>query len=220
MHRIVLKVGLFCLLLIILSSCGGGRYTRPEGSTMVASWYGDEFHGRPTASGEIFNMYDYTAAHRTLPFGTRLRLINPENGRSVVVRINDRGPFVRGRDIDISYAAARKLRILQKGTATLYVQYLGRDPTYVRKVRYSDARRGPFTIQVASFQVKANALRLKRVLEDRYSGVYIHRVWLKGSLYYRVRIGRYQSLQDAREVAEALASEGYEVMVLTYEEVL
>lgn len=81
----------------------------------VAAWYGKEFHGRETASGEIFDMYAYTAAHRELPFGTRVRVTNLRNGRHVVVRINDRGPFVRGRVIDVSYIAARDLGMLQTG---------------------------------------------------------------------------------------------------------
>jgi rare lipoprotein A len=81
----------------------------------VAGWYGEEFHGRETASGERFDMYAYTAAHRELPFGTRVRVTNLRNGRHVVVRINDRGPFVRGRVIDLSYIAARDLGMLKTG---------------------------------------------------------------------------------------------------------
>lgn len=83
----------------------------------VASWYGERFHGRRTASGEPFNMNELTAAHPTLPFGTRVRVRNLDNGREVVVRINDRGPFVRGRVIDLSRAAASALGFVQAGTA-------------------------------------------------------------------------------------------------------
>lgn len=84
-----------------------------------ASWYGKPFHGRRTASGEVFNMNDLTAAHRTLPFGTRLRVLNPATGQEVVVRINDRGPFTRGRVIDLSRAAAASLGLIRAGVATV-----------------------------------------------------------------------------------------------------
>jgi rare lipoprotein A len=89
-----------------------------------ASWYGEAFQGRPTASGEPFDMYVHTAAHRNLPFGTRVRVTNLENGRSVVVRINDRGPWVEGRIIDLSYAAARELGMLEAGVVRVELRLL------------------------------------------------------------------------------------------------
>jgi len=87
-----------------------------------ASWYGKKFHGKKTASGERFNMYGYTAAHKTLPFGTKVRVTNLDNGKKVVVRINDRGPFVKGRVIDLSYAAAKKIGMLKKGVVPVKVE--------------------------------------------------------------------------------------------------
>lgn len=90
----------------------------------VASYYGRRFHGRPTASGEAFDMHDLTAAHKTLPFGSRVRVTNPRNGRSVVVRINDRGPFVRGRQIDLSRAAAEEIGIVRAGHGTVELELL------------------------------------------------------------------------------------------------
>ncbi len=95
-----------------------------HGSAAVgrASWYGEPDHGRRTASGQIFDMYAFTAAHPTLPFGTRVRITNLENGRSVIVVINDRGPFVRGRIIDVSRRAARLLGFERKGTAPVRVE--------------------------------------------------------------------------------------------------
>ena len=91
---------------------------------MVSSWYGNPYHGRQTASGEVFNMYDFTAAHRSLPFGTRLRLINESNGKETVVRINDRGPVPLDRDIDVSYKVADVLGFLNAGICRLRVIYL------------------------------------------------------------------------------------------------
>jgi rare lipoprotein A len=92
--------------------------------TVRAGWYGAEHHGRLTASGEVFDMNQLTAAHPELPFGTRLKISSPENGRSVLVRINDRGPFARGRGLDLSLAAARKLGIERQGVATLEYERL------------------------------------------------------------------------------------------------
>jgi len=92
---------------------------RPPGyeEVGIASWYGPGFHGKTTANGELYDMYAFTAAHKTLPFGTVVEVVDLDTGRSVVVRINDRGPFVPGRIIDLSYAAAEALGILERGTA-------------------------------------------------------------------------------------------------------
>ena len=90
----------------------------------IASWYGGKFHGRKTASGERYDMNKLTAAHKTLPFGTRVRVTNLDTGHKVVVRINDRGPFMRGRIIDLSHAAARKVNMIQAGTARVLVEVL------------------------------------------------------------------------------------------------
>lgn len=93
----------------------------------LASWYGPDFHGKPTASGEIFNMYAYTAAHRKLPFGTLVRVTNLYNGKSVVVRINDRGPFKRKRIIDLSYAAAKKIGMVEAGVVRVRIEVIKRN---------------------------------------------------------------------------------------------
>jgi len=91
---------------------------------VTASWYGKEYHNRPTASGEIFNMFGNTLAHKTLPLGTEVRLINPETGQTVTGRINDRGPFIRGRDVDVSYGLAKRLGLVAKGVGKLVMEIL------------------------------------------------------------------------------------------------
>ena len=88
----------------------------------MASYYGEGFHGRKTASGEVFDQWKLTCAHRDLPFGTRLKVTNLENNRSVIVRVNDRGPWVRGRIIDLSYAAAKKLGMIQEGVVKVKIE--------------------------------------------------------------------------------------------------
>ena len=124
--------GLFLALGLMTSGCGGpaksGKITaKTLDFTEVgnASWYGKKFHGRVTASGERYDMHELTAAHPKLPFGTRVRVTNLDNGQVVVVRINDRGPFVKERIIDLSYAAAKKIDMLQAGVAKVGLQVIG-----------------------------------------------------------------------------------------------
>lgn len=99
------------------ASQGGGR----EVDRGMASWYGEKFHGRRTASGETYNMNAFTAAHKTLPFGTKVRVRNVANGQEVLVRINDRGPFAKGRVIDLSRAAAASIGLIQAGVGPVVV---------------------------------------------------------------------------------------------------
>lgn len=91
---------------------------------LTCSYYGRKFHGRPTANGEIFDMYKLSCAHKAMAFGTVLKITNPDNGKSVTLRVNDRGPFVNGRDIDLSYGAARELDMLEEGVKVLQVEIL------------------------------------------------------------------------------------------------
>ncbi|HEX3033948.1 MAG TPA: septal ring lytic transglycosylase RlpA family protein [Thermodesulfobacteriota bacterium] len=95
----------------------------------IASWYGDYFHGKTTASGEPFNMYDYTAAHRKLPLGTKVRVVNLENGEDVTVDINDRGPYIDGRTIDLSYAAAKSIWIVDSGISEVKIEIVSKPNT-------------------------------------------------------------------------------------------
>lgn len=114
-----LAVSAVVLAVVLLAGCASSRGSSGRGGTTagVASYYAHKYHGRTTASGERFDMRAMTAAHRTLPFGTRVRVTNRENGKSVIVRINDRGPFVKGRLIDLSLAAAKKLDMVDAGLA-------------------------------------------------------------------------------------------------------
>jgi rare lipoprotein A len=118
------------MLAALFAGCGclfgPGMPRRGRPQTGKASWYGKKYHGRRTANGERFDMYKLTAAHRKLPFGTIVRVTNLRNGRSVIVKINDRGPFVRGRIIDLSYAAARKIGIVEDGIARVKVEIVSR----------------------------------------------------------------------------------------------
>jgi peptidoglycan lytic transglycosylase len=122
-----LRTGLTVASLVALAGCATTPPTggRPAHEVGIASFYAKSLHGRRTASGERYDMQALTAAHRTLPFGSRVRVTNLQNGRSVVVRINDRGPFVEKRVIDLSYAAAKELRFLGRGTTKVRLEVLG-----------------------------------------------------------------------------------------------
>jgi rare lipoprotein A len=170
----------------------------------IASWYGGSDNGHPTASGEIYNMYAMTAAHRTLPFGTMVRVHDLDDGRSVDVRINDRGPFVAGRIIDLSYAAAEALDLVGPGTAHVNLEILNPDVVYGPA-----AAPGIYAVQVGAFRNEDNAQRLKSVIEPHFGPVQIqtHNDPQQG-LLYRVRVGQLTTEGTAEELAGDLRQSG------------
>jgi rare lipoprotein A len=135
-RQIALSGPLFLLLCLVALFNGRARSATPvqaRSNTPIAaaveesgaaSYYGFKYQGRPTASGEIFDLNQFTAAHKTLPFGTKVKVTNLANNRSVIVRINDRGPFIKGRVIDLSQAAAHELEMIQSGTADVKLEVL------------------------------------------------------------------------------------------------
>jgi len=184
---------------------------------MTASWYGEKFHGRPTSSGERYDMHGLTAAHKTLVFGTKLRVTNPDTDKSVNVLVNDRGPFIPGRDLDLSYGAAKAIGMDEKGVGRVKIDYLGRDMRYVKRIAYqpssSDDTPTPATIQVGSFKDKDNAFRLKKGLEIKYSNIRVLKVRIKRKQYFRVQVGNFNSRKEAFQTAEKLADEGYDTLI-------
>lgn len=176
--------------------------------TGYASWYGDPYHGRRAANGEIYDKNKLTAAHLTLPFGARAKVTNLENNRSVVVRITDRGPFVKGRIIDLSLAAARKLQMLGPGTALvrLEVQSVG-----------EETASGSFAVQVGAFRERATAERLEQSLKARYGRTFIENYDRGDGVLYRVRVGPQPSLSGARELAAQLGSQNLPTFVIRLE---
>src|SRR5271157_1475342 len=163
------------LVAILLASCAHKKHARrtppppaPSPSavpkpgyteTGVASWYGHPYHGRRAANGEIYDMEKLTAAHRTLPFDTWLRVVNLGNGKTVEVRITDRGPFVEGRIIDLSHAAARAIDMIGPGVARVRMEVI-RTPAYVPPA--------VFAVQVGAFRDRSNAERLRAEMQSRY----------------------------------------------------
>lgn len=162
-------------------------------------------------------MYKMTCAHKIYPFGTRLRVTNISNNKSVICLVNDRGPFVKGRDIDLSYAAAHEIGLTGVGVGEVMIESEGRDISYVKVVRYQNDT-GTTTIQVGSFRDFANAKRLQIALELEYTDVYIMEASLEGDKYYRVRIGKFTDCDQVDDFAKTLADEGYDVLITHYDE--
>jgi rare lipoprotein A len=205
--------------LFLLTSCATTREAaQPVAGYAVASWYGREFNGRPTASGETFNMYAHTCAHRQYPFGTILKVTNVANGKEVECTVNDRGPFVSGRDIDLSYASAKEIGLIGVGAGRVYLEVAGRDDSYVKKVRVeTQSTPGPFAIQIGSFTDRSNADRLKKALDLEYGDVSIRGARVRGSQFYRVRVGKFDSLRKALAFAGKLGFEGYPTLIVEAE---
>jgi len=179
----------------------------------IASWYGKNFHGKKTSNGEIYDMYAMTAAHKTLPLGTYVRVQHLENKQELEVRINDRGPFVRGRIIDLSYTAAKKLGIVGPGTADVEIVALGTPATTdggtSRTFVQGDYYSGNFTFQVGAFANRENAERLKRKLDEQYKNAHITLYDRGDKIFYRVRVGAFNSLEDAVRNEAILIQDGY-----------
>lgn len=187
-------------LTVLAVSChrerGLEKLRRGEGLEGMASWYGPGFDGRKTASGETYDMDDLTAAHKTLPFGTMLRVVRLDTGDAVTVRVNDRGPFVRGRILDLSRGAAKKIGLDRDGVARVAVtiaQWPDHDVAAI------------FTVQVGAFKEADNARRLVETLSDSWSDVHIQS-WYE---YRRVRVGLYKTEDEAQDASERLEGEGF-----------
>ncbi|MDN5850003.1 MAG: septal ring lytic transglycosylase RlpA family protein [Nitrococcus sp.] len=191
----------------------------------IASWYGRKFHGRRTSSGEVFDMYAMTAAHKRLPIPSQVEVINLANGRRAVVRINDRGPFVDNRIIDVSYAAAKQLGMLGSGTALVEIRALSHEPLVADRERASAVpqaaaaapvgatraqRKTEFYVQAGAFADPRNAYRLQVRLKaaEFAAPVRVDRFDQGGSKYYRVRLGPLPSRAAAGELARQLANYG------------
>lgn len=191
----------------------------------VASWYGKKFHGRKTANGEIYNMYAMTAAHPTLPLPSYVKVTNPSNGRTVIVRVNDRGPFKHSRIIDLSYAAAHKLRILDRGSARVEIEAVDAEHYTAQSKQVTPEPQSPdaiasnptssnstsdttlrntlqqFFVQVGAFKLEANANALRQKIQNLgiASGQDINHVY--NSQVYRLKLGPYASRNKASQIA-------------------
>lgn len=169
----------------------------------MASWYGGDFQGRTTASGEIFDQNGISAAHRTLPLGTVLSVTNLDNLKSIKIRINDRGPFVKSRVLEVSYGAAKELGFVSKGTTRVKIESL--EPVSGSAI---------YTVQAAAYAEEEKAKTLKARLQQKYETVYIVSYESNVGIFYRVRVGAYSSEEKADRIAAKLILDGLEPVVV------
>jgi rare lipoprotein A len=187
----------------LLTACSGsprrGEYPLGYMERGTASWYGPGFHGKRTANGERFDMHGLTAAHRTLPMGSVVQVRSLSTGRAVTVRINDRGPFARGRILDLSHEAAKSLGMTGPGT----------DQVELRVVGYEGrpGALGYLRVQVASFADEENARTLAGRLRGQYPDVRIQTVELPSGRRYRVLVGQFAAESRAQAVADRIGAQ-------------
>jgi len=181
---------------------------RGETFVGIASWYGPNFHGKLTANGEVYNMYAYTGANKIMPLGTIVRVINLENDKSVVVRINDRGPFVKDRIIDLSYVAGKKLGLDKTGTAKVKLIVLKTIRNNNRKIRkgvYFSKKNGKIKIQIGAFRKLSGAKIFKEEFNKYNKATYIKRVEGK----YKVYIGNFKTYSEAENFKKRYKIKGF-----------
>jgi len=167
-----------------------------------ASWYGPGFHGKMTSCGETYNMHDITAAHKILPMQTMVKVSNLDNGRELVCRINDRGPFVRDRIIDLSYASAQRLGVIGTGLARVRVEAMAegqeQPDTTIRYTSVPDYQKGQFYIQLGSFTQYDNAYKFKERLANRFKDVVILQFEKNGQIFHRVQVFAANNYDEAK----------------------
>lgn len=219
--RTISPAALVSLVVIQLLATGCSNNRKPASpmppsggkliQTGMASWYGPKFHGRRTANGERYDMHALTAAHPTLPFGTRLAVRNPRTGQEVLVRVNDRGPYKGHRILDLSFAAANAIGMVRAGTAVveLYLASSRKGPDSVMTASLGVADNG-YTVQVGAFSETDRALSLHRELTQLYpeTTIYADGTW------NRVQIGRFQDRNSADDLRRELAVLGLPAVVV------
>lgn len=212
---VVRHVGLAAIAIgiILLAGCARPRAVAPPSGggyeeTGLASWYGNPYHGRRTASGEVYDMTQMTAAHRTLPFGSWLIVENLNNERTVEVRINDRGPFVEARILDLSYAAARIVGATGSGVIPVRLRVIA------GPARLAAPRDRVFTIQVGAFSAQERAVALQRELGGAGADASVQAAEVGGRTIYRVRVGRFASRAEAEDHTRRLTASGHTVLVV------
>jgi rare lipoprotein A len=187
----------------------------PEGFKQkgTASWYGKKFHGHQTSNGEIYDMYSMTAAHKTLPIPSYVKVTNLDNGKVTIVRVNDRGPFHDGRIIDLSYAAAHKLGVIKTGTANVELEYIPVKPEQIstklidnkEKISSTNTQHN-FIIQVASSQNAQSTRTLAQKLSQTFS-VETFVETLEGK--FRVILGPFENYTNTQQILEQVKTQGY-----------
>jgi rare lipoprotein A len=216
---------LLVLLLPLLALRAAAQDEIGYKQTGIASYYGHKFHGKKTSSGEVFNMWAMTAAHKTIPLNAKVRVTNLLNGKSVVVRVNDHGPHARGRIIDLSRAAAAQIGMIEKGTARVNVEVIdlddrpdsekdrGNTEFFAVDIRRADL--SGFAVQVASFEQMDNLIhQLDRMKTAGIENAYVQMATVGGKLVHRIVVGDYESEDEANWKLKTLREQGFSGFVL------
>lgn len=186
----------------------------------IASWYGPGFHGKKTASGEIYDMYEMTAAHNTLPIQSYARVTNLDNQRSVIVRINDRGPFHGDRVMDLSYAAAKKLDLHQSGTGNVEIKAIAPDQALAAQLQHESAK-APKSVflQVGTFGNKKKAQSLQnKIAANHLPKAQILPSKRKGATLYKVQLGPIESPENVHQLNTQLAKLGIAATITEHDQ--
>lgn len=196
------------LAIFFLSSCSSTKISQSSQliESGIASWYGPGFQGKKTANGEVFDTNGFTAAHRTLPFDTEILVKNVSNGKSITVRINDRGPYAKDRIIDLSKAVAKRLDIIEQGTAPVELYLINQSPN---SIKVENLKKPSYTIQVASY---ADTSRAKSKANEFKDG-WVKQVLVKREKVYRVFVGRFSSVEEAKARKASLSNRGVDGFV-------
>ena len=209
-------------VLILSVACGPKRPARavvPKiGHTQkgIASWYGVPYHGRRAANGEIFDMEKLTAAHRTFAFGTWVRVLNLDNGKSVDVRITDRGPFIRGRIVDLSRAAAGQIAMIGPGLANVRLEVIP-PPASLLDLSSASVAGEKFAVQIGAFRDRANAERRRAEFEKEYG---VARIVTRDAAFplWRVLVGEFEDIEDADRTADRIKAKGADAFTVRLDE--
>ncbi|MFZ1730728.1 MAG: septal ring lytic transglycosylase RlpA family protein [Bacteroidota bacterium] len=215
----------FVLLFLLLSVCATAQDTVGYTQIGIASYYGRKFHGRKTSNGETFNMWALTAAHKSIPLNSKVRVTNLTNNKSVVVRINDHGPHAKGRIIDLSRSAAAQIAMIENGTARVKVEVLALDerPDFAKdrgntdffSVSVDRADLNGYAIQVASFENMANMIhQLDRLKSAGIENAYVQMATVAGKLVHRIVVGDYATEDAANWKLKSLKEQGFDGFVL------
>lgn len=218
-------LSLFLAVLLLLPATAAAQIDVGYAQTGIASYYGKKFHGRKTSSGEVFSMWAMTAAHKTIPLNAKVRVTNLGNGKSVVVRINDHGPHVRGRIIDLSRAAAAQIDMIKSGTARVKVEVLDLDSrpdhskdrgnTEFFAVNIERADLTGFAVQIASFEHMENLIHhLDRLRAAGIDNAYVQMATVAGKLVHRIVVGDYETEEAANWKLRLLKEQGFQGFVL------
>jgi rare lipoprotein A len=211
--------GLVACLVLLLAACSRAVAPGPPArlgseETGHASWYGHPYHGRRTASGEVYDMVDLTAAHRTLPLGTWILVTNLDTGQALELRVNDRGPFVDGRILDLSWGAARLLGAVGPGVIPVRLRIVGLPGV---RAEPDGTRAAAFAVQLGAFADRARADALRQTVERTGVSARVTETLVGHEVYYRVRLGPYAGRAAAEAVAGRLAAAGYPAVVVPSE---